>query len=417
MKLILGDCLEKLKSLSDSSIDAVITDPPYGMSQHSQTDIVAALTAWLAGNEYTHGSKGFMGKEWDSFVPSPTVWREVLRVLKPGGHILCAASSRISDLMGISLRLAGFEIRDTIEWVYGSGFPKSLNVGKAIDKAAGVEREVVGVSNNGSGASPQKLLNREKGDTGIGMLDGSGKTFTITEGSSEFEGQGTALKPAHEPFILARKPLEKGLTVAENCLKWGTGGIEIDGCRVDTDDNLNGGAYSGGSRSDGDWKENSGFKNDSLTEYQPPDGRFPANVIHDGSDCVVNMFPDSKGQQGDLKGHKTKRLSPNGCYGEFPPAADAVARNDSGSAARFFYCAKASKKERGVGNTHPTVKPIALMEYLVKLICREGQTVLDPFMGSGTTGVAAQNLNRHFIGIEKDETYFNIAHDRIYGEI
>jgi hypothetical protein len=294
--------------------------------------------------------------------------------------------------MAVRIEDAGFEIRDMIAWVYGSGLPKSLNIGKAVDKLQGNEREVVG---------------SEKID--IGMQGGSmhsGRSVNVveralTKGTSEWEGWGTALKPALEPITVARKPLlEK--TVAENCLKWGTGGINIDGCRVEGE--MGKDRSLGKPRIDTD---KYGKANPTLNP-QSPLGRFPANLILDGSDEVVELFP-----------------------------------NES---QRFFYCAKASKSERNKGceeleptrhadrniddavggdnprnrtntpkrNFHPTVKPIALMEYLVKLVSREGATVLDPFMGSGTTGIACRNLNRNFIGIELDKDYFEIATKRIY---
>lgn len=332
-----------------------------------------------------------------------------------------------------------------------SGFPKSLSIGKAMDKLQGNEREVVGISNNGSGAQPSKLNNHEKGDTGIGYMDGSGKVFEITKVTSEFEGWGTALKPALEPITLARKPLEKGLTVAENCLKWGTGGINIDGCRVE----LNGENPPSGSAkrvfASNQFTEEKVYGENKVTS---PQGRFPANLIHDGSDEVVGLFPQTKSGSGIKKkatGTANGIFNINKIDGEY-------LNGDSGSAARFFYCPKASKAERNRGceglpvktaaeltgrkegskglsgseehgnstnpyanggsvlpraNYHPTVKPIALMEYLVKLVSREGQTVLDPFAGSGTTGIACKNLNRNAILIEREAEYVEIAKARI----
>lgn len=437
-----------MQSLPDNSIDAVVTDPPYGMSQHSQQDIVAALTAWLTGEEYLHGKGGFMGKTWDSFVPSPTVWREVLRVLKPGGHILCAASSRTSDLMGISLRLAGFEIRDTIEWIYGSGFPKSLNISKAIDKATGAEREVV-----------ETRTGRERKDDGtvigLGHRGNISITAPATESAKQWEGFGTALKPAHEPFILARKPIEKGLTIAENCLKWGTGGLDIDGCRVEGE---------GWVRSENGIKPcglyELGLKR--IAQEMNQQGRFPANVIHDGSECVLDLFPEGKsgggrkGEIGKRNYFESKKSVVYGVRGGLGVGGEVFfdgerndfytltkVHSDTGSAARFFYCSKASQSERNAGladfedkqvrttydkkvrdahdndsgkprkNIHPTVKPLALMRYLIQLITPPNGVVLDPFMGSGSTGIAAKNLGRGFIGIELETEYFEIAKARI----
>ena len=403
-----GDCLEILKTLPDNSVDAVITDPPYGLS--------------------------FMGKKWDYDVPSVEIWQECLRVLKHGGYLLSFAGTRTQHRMACNIEDAGFEIRDMIAWVYGSGFPKSLNIGKAVDKLQGNEREVVG-KQKGAGTTGDNQVGHQ---TFVAKNQYEDGTHDITKGTSEWEGWGTALKPALEPITVARKPLEKGLTVAENCLKWGTGGINIDGCRVP----LNGQLKTGGG-----CKGNTNPVNINLTHNPQVDntqGRFPANLIHDGSQEVLELFPNT----GNGVGQRTY--------------------DGSGSAARFFYCAKASKAERNRGcegleekiqnntetnsrtfndrcltckkkfvgsdntichcppelkitdktiytnkNNHPTIKPIALMEYLVKLVTREGQTVLDPFAGSGTTGIACKNLNRNAILIEREAEYVEIAKRRI----
>jgi site-specific DNA-methyltransferase (adenine-specific) len=428
------DCLAVLAELPDNSVDAVVTDPPYGMSQHTQQDIVAALTAWLAGEEYVHGKGGFMNKTWDSFVPSPAVWREVLRVLKPGGHILCAASSRTADLMGISLRLAGFEIRDTIEWIYGSGFPKSLNISKAIDKAAGAER--VKIDNPLAKQQTATISKSMNGMIGVKTIS----PIPVTDPAKQWEGFGTALKPAHEPFILARKPIEKGLTIAENCLKWGTGGLDIDGSRVEAKEDDKSCNITRDKRG-----MHHGFKDarQSIRDdvwVMPTQGRFPANVIHDGSACVLELFPVSNHVE---KRDKKVNSGENGSFTTHKSGDLTTLYKDSGSAARFFYSAKASPSERNAGladfedkqvrttydkkvrdahdndsgkprkNIHPTVKPLALMRYLIQLITPSNGIVLDPFMGSGTTGIAAKNLNRGFIGIELETEYFEIAKARI----
>jgi len=414
-----GDCLEKLKDLSDNSVDAVVTDPPYGLS--------------------------FMGKKWDYDVPSEDIWRECLRVLKPGGYLLAFAGTRTQHRMAVRIEDAGFEIRDMIAWVYGSGFPKSLNIGKSIDELQGNERENLGVSNNGSGASSIKMENHEKGDTGIGYMDGSGKSFNITKGDSEWEGWGTALKPALEPITVARKPLSEK-TVALNVLKWATGGIDIDGSRVEVnpeiDDMLR--SVDRNKRESETWEKGSGFKNEnnSLTGV-PSNGRFPANFIHDGSEEVVSMFPNTKSGATKKQIESYEGNSVTGFLrGESNPSNQ---HGDSGSAARFFYCAKASKSERNAGcedmietrhadrnvddgvggdnprnrsntskkNFHPTVKPIALMEYLVKLVSKEGSVILDPFGGSGSTAVACKNTNRNYILIEREADYLPIINARI----
>jgi DNA modification methylase len=341
MKMIdiqVGDCLDVLKTLDDNSIDSIVTDPPYGLS--------------------------FMGKRWDYDVPSVAVWCECLRVLKHGGHLLSFAGARTYHRMAVNIEDAGFEIRDQIMWVYGSGFPKSHNIGKAI-------------------------------------------------GNTEHEGWGTALKPAHEPIVLARKPLSEK-TIAKNVLRWGTGGINIDGCRVGTKDNLNGGAYSMGEYDTTGKTYELGLKRQEG-KYEQPQGRFPANFIHDGSDEVVGLFPDNiKGVvgAGSRGGHKfmVEGVKQSGAIGS---SGNGV--QDSGSAARFFYCPKANKKERNAGceNNHPTVKPLALMQYLCRLVTPPSGVVLDPFMGSGTTGMAAQAEGFGFVGIEREAEYVEIAMARI----
>jgi len=649
IQIINDDCLIALRGMADNSVDSVVTDPPYGIS--------------------------FMNKHWDYDVPSVEIWKEVLRVLKPGGHILCACGTRTQHRMTVNIEDAGFEIRDVIAWIYGSGFPKSLNVGKAIDSAQGKERELVGVSHNGSGASISKLANHNRGDTGIGYMDGSGKIFEITKGNSEYEGWGTALKPACEYWTLAYKPfsifkkyaifttvnntlldliwqslenlqeedtsnlLEMGLiplntallwhsileevsiseskftistelklitelkilnsllsrntqentdgkyqtyqngmnesqangfnalattagrvleglshiksdleitrfivteiaslrekntysfvpnveinlktlnesvnfvlhrvlinliteennsrlsilvnyaekllqqslqeipniavenvwqkhleniqpeltlwtlarkplsekTVATNVLKWGTGGINIDGCRVETDETITN--HSRGYESaisKGKYGDSSAQETHQTDGQQQ--GRFPANVIHDGSEEVINSFPDAKGQCGDLIGHDHDIKSPNDIFGIMPPRYDATKRvDDSKSASRFFYCAKASKSERNKGldefnevitddgrekpidnafllgetqrrNNHPTVKPVSLMRYLCRMITPLKGIILDPYMGSGSTGIGAKVEGFNFIGIERESEYCKIAQTRI----
>lgn len=396
-----SDCLDVMRGMDANSIDAIVTDPPYGLA--------------------------FMGRRWDYQLPPMEIWREALRVAKPGTHLLAFGGSRTYHRMACAIEDAGWEIRDCIMWVYGSGFPKSMDVGKAIDKHFGAERKVVGVSNRGSGASRVKLENHSKGDTGIGMLDGSGKTFAITAPASDeakkWNGYGTCLKPAFEPIIVARKPLDG--TVVSNVLKWGTGALNIDGCRVPTDDNLNGGAYSkNGHRSGlkGDIRNSAaaGMFAPGKTvdgEYRQPLGRFPANLVHDGSEEVLACFPESKGALAPVMGkcgNQKSHIGDRGIYGCYEMRDTPMfPRGDSGSAARFFYCAKASRKERGEGNGHPTVKPIALMRWLITLVAPPNAVVLDPFMGSGTTGVAALQLGRRFIGVEREAEYYEIAERRI----
>ena len=338
-----GDCSDVLKALPDNSVDAVVTDPPYGLS--------------------------FMGKRWDYDVPSEDVWRECLRVLKPGGHLLAFAGTRTQHRMAVRIEDAGFEIRDMIAWLYGSGFPKSLDVSKAIDKAAGAERTEVVRSGVKSGVAPDGGVYAKGLNAGFQQRE---LLAPATDAARQWQGWGTALKPAMEPVTVARKPLIG--TVAENVLAHGTGAINVDGCRVHSDD-AQGGTYTikrfapGASvNRDGIWKQDVEFTGEMKA------GRWPANVIHDGSDEPVALL---------------------------------------GDAARFFYCAKASKKDRGEGNNHPTVKPTDLMRYLVRLVTPPRGVVLDPFMGSGTTGKAAVLEGFGFIGIEREEEYVEIARARI----
>jgi DNA modification methylase len=374
--LIRGDCLEELKKAEPISVDAVVTDPPYGLS--------------------------FMGKKWDYDVPSVDLWREVFRVLKPGGHLLSFGGTRTYHRMVVAIEDAGFEIRDQVMWIYGSGFPKSLDVSKAIDKAAGAKRELgptVGEMNG------RNIENHKKEHEILAQVNGWDKrtSVPVTPEAILWQGFGTALKPANEPIVLARKPLEKGLTVAENVLKWGCGAINIDGTRIGTELVESG---RGGRN-----KTNSIYE-DGLapqTERTFTQGRWPANVLFDES--AAEMLPIENKQ----------------------------------SVSRFFYVAKTSKRERNAGlegmpaincgmmeddnyaiktgsgnlrdtknqNHHPTVKPIKLMEYLCKLVTPPGGTILDPFMGSGSTGCAAVKLGFKFIGIEREAEYLEIAKRRI----
>ena len=347
MQILNGNNLDLLKTLPDNSVDSVVTDPPYGLS--------------------------FMNKKWDYDVPSVEFWKEAYRVLKHGGHVLSFGGTRTYHRMVVNIEDAGFEIRDQIMWLYGSGFPKSLNIGKAIDKIQGNERENIGIGKAGKG------FNKIKGfGNNVNLGGGANSTWDTTKGNSEWEGWGTALKPANEPICLARKPLSEK-SVAENVLKHGTGGINIDGCRVGLHDGDD--ARLGGN---GSWKTDKSAKNVYSGGYvgdvieSSSLGRFPANVIHDGNDEVLEGFP-----------------------------------KENGSASRFFYCAKASKSDRNDGNIHPTVKPTELMRYLCRLITPQNGIVLDPFMGSGSTGKGAILEGFDFIGMELDPEYVEIAKARI----
>lgn len=377
--LYLGDCTDALKTMPDNSVDSITTDPPYGLS--------------------------FMGKRWDYDVPGVEVWAECLRVLKPGGHLLAFAGTRTQHRMAVRIEDAGFEIRDMIAWVYGSGFPKSLDVSKAIDKAAGAEREVVGTVDprgtfDGRERKSAAINTNWRGAEGReDVRDLSQKQITApaTEAARQWQGWGTALKPALEPITVARKPLAKGHAVAANVLAHGTGALNIDGCRVETNESTlrpngpvgyNWGGSGGVGRSDC--------------------GRWPANLIHDGSDEVLAGFPQSSAKNGVTQGE-----GKGGIWSKSTGKRAGPTHGDAGSAARFFYCAKASKNDRGEGNAHPTVKPTELMRYLCRLVTPAGGVTLDPFMGSGSTGKAAMLEGFRFIGIEREVKYFDIACRRI----
>ena len=492
-----GNCLDELKNLPDSSIDAIVTDPPYGLGNADPDYILSALKMWMDGDrEHIPAGKGFMGKQWDAFVPPPAVWDECFRVLKPGGHILVFAGTRTQDLMGLSVRMAGFEIRDSISWIYGSGFPKSLDISKALDKMAGAEREILGRNPNSRENATKDNTLYESGT--VGKTDYI--TAPATDAAKQWSGWGTALKPAVEPIIVGRKPLSEK-TVAQNVLKWGTGGINIDDSRIGraendvsvagsrtatfgTQETISGGDGSGG------WEQNSG-------------GRFPANLIFThAEDCVeigvveesyaINKTEEWTGfgqkerpdyesseqkvstvlyecvdgcpvkeldeQSGVLKSGSmdsiTKGYDPE-TFNTFGKqySRRVVHKGDSGGASRFFYVAKANKKDRNEGldgliekgkvyngtsedsagkapgsvedkfstkpqtNFHPTVKPTSLMEYLVALVCPEGGTVLDPFTGSGSTGKAAIRKGMKFVGIEMTDEYLPIIKGRLEHEI
>ena len=356
MNLYSGNCLDVLKTLATNSVDSIVTDPPYGIA--------------------------LMNKKWDYDVPSVDIWKECLRVLKPGGQALIACGTRTQHRMAVNIEDAGFEIRDVITWLYSSGFPKSLDISKALDKAAGAEREVIGYGSTHINRPPTKNWKKAAQKMKVGKFKIEGAqtggqlaaiTAPATEAAKQWQGWGTALKPACEFWTLARKPLQG--TVAQNVLKHGTGGLNIDGCRVGVEERTYKGMSANkpdvGTFRDDNWVP----KNISVTVT----GRFPANLILDEEAAAM-----------------------------------------VGEHARFFYVAKASKAERNAGceelprgNNHPTIKPIKLMSYLCRLVTPPKGTVLDPFMGSGSTGVAAKQEGFSFIGIELSEEYLEIAKRRI----
>ncbi len=340
-----------------------------------------------------------MGKRWDYDVPSVEVWQECLRVLKPGGHLLAFAGTRTQHRMAVRIEDAGFEIRDMIAWVYGSGFPKSLDVSKAIDKAAGAEREVIGPNPN---SRPNMV--RVEASVLAPRVDAP-LTAPATDTARQWQGWGTALKPALEPITVARKPLAG--TVAENVLAHGTGALNVDGCRVGTDKIVT--RVSGGKGFGSNFRDD-GWLPPSESYSQTNSGRWPANLIHDGSDEVVELFPVTTSGGGDKHGRKASTFCASTGWEAFKGTSNG---GDTGSAARFFYCAKTSKRDRGDDNNHPTVKPTDLMRYLCRLVTPPGGVVLDPFMGSGSTGKAAVAEGFCFIGIEREAEYLEIARRRI----
>jgi site-specific DNA-methyltransferase (adenine-specific) len=474
-KLMLGDNIESLKKLPDNSIDSVVSDPPYGLSAPK--------------NSGKSSQGGFMGKKWDYDVPSVDFWKEVYRVLKPGGHILSFGGTRTYHRMVVNIEDAGFEIRDQIMWLYGSGFPKSHNIGKSVDKLQGNEREVVG----------EVKQPRMNGDYGKGNHNEREiKELELTKGSSPYEGWGTALKPANEPICVARKPLSEN-TIAENVLKWGTGGINIDGCRVGSE----GGTMKVDINKDSDTMFDGGRHNSGKVA-ELNEGRFPANIIlecicdevikgekgeikevkgkvdnngeiygggkgKNSSDYISKCIVGDKGdthtnpmcpcrlldEQSGVLSNQSKSKRKGGFKTEYVGGEnvnkyETLAYTDKGGASRYFYQAKVSKQERNMGldgfdekesvmpgintfdndgnrlrvdgsiipplvskNVHPTVKPVALMSYLCRLVTPANGIVCDPFMGSGSTGIASQLEGFRFVGMEMDPDYFKIAEARI----
>jgi DNA modification methylase len=438
-RVVLGDCRDVLRTLADNSVDSVVTDPPYEL--------------------------GFMGKSWDStgIAYDVTVWEECLRVLKPGGHILAFGGSRTWHRLAVAVEDAGFEIRDSIAWIYGSGFPKSLDVSKAIDKKAGAEREVLGMGAARCGQLEKTGVCDGHFDNGTLTVTHQLATAPSTAEAQQWSGWGTALKPAFEPVVVGRKPFGKGVTVAENVLAWGVGGLNIDASRIGMSekdrsviDNMGGFGNEG-------WKNttspayNTNNPDNPLIRTQATahtQGRWPANVILD--EVTAGLVDEQSGvlKSGSLSGKSVYSQGSTETTTSFVPGwagnpRTYVSPANEGGASRFFYVAKASKRDRNEGlegledtgagemvdrvegsagmdspragagrtsgakNFHPTVKPTQLMRYLIKLVTPPGGTVLDPFTGSGSTGKAALLDGYKFVGAELTEEYLPIIEGRL----
>lgn len=431
-----GNNIELLKEYPDNHFDSIVTDCPYGLGK--EPNALKLLQDWIDHGYHEIKGNGFMGNNWDAFVPQPLFWKEIFRVLKPGGYILAFFGTRTYDWGTMAIRLAGFEIRDMITWHYGSGFPKSLNISKAIDSYKGEVREL---TRNGKEKKPGKNIKfdvrgsneRERYDIPV---------CEEAKEAKEAKGWGTALKPATEPICVARKPLCGN--VAENYLKYGTGGINLDDCRIEfendqdlksatfgTGTNILGGNYVGSKLTDG-------RKNIEANVL----GRFPANVI---LDPYMGAVLDE--QTGVLTSGKPsgQRNAKNKIYGEYNIGTDVTGFGDSGGASRFFYCAKSSQDERNAGcehltaipggfknasglgisggsdrykeilmnNHHPTVKPISLMRYLQRLVTPKGGICLDPYAGSGTSGCAAAFEDINIVLMEMMPEYMPIIEARV----
>jgi site-specific DNA-methyltransferase (adenine-specific) len=451
-----GDCIETMRRLPENSVDAIVTDPPYGlefMGKEWDSFAEGRGKKYKSGGKLTHtdfknlgtlpsytsrpakrcakcGKQAWSGSpcqcdapEWvidnsplRAFQSFSEAWaREAFRVLKPGGHLLAFAGTRTYHRMASGVEDAGFEIRDCIAWMYGSGFPKSLDVSKAIDKAAGAERKVVGTKLGTPGyslASNDKVYRNSYGTFG----DAEGEcavTAPATPEAVKWSGWGTALKPAFEPIVVARKPLIG--TVAQNVLEHGTGALNIDATRIGTDTvGWSGGGRDGNSVTAGASRGGtSGGYNFSDGIARPAAGRWPANVV---LDAEAGAILDE--QSGDsVAGQPTAERGRGGIWSA---SADGIPAGpqygDRCGASRFFYCAKASKKDRntnGAANTHPTVKPTELMRWLIRLVTPPGGIILDPFGGSGSTGVAAQADSVRCILIEREDEYLSIIRERL----
>lgn len=420
-------CIPVLRRLPSNSVHAIITDSPYGLG--TQPPIVDVLEAWMAGKPYKAKGRGFMGNEWDAFVPGPEVWRECYRVLKPGGYLLSFFGTRTMDIGTLAIRIAGFEIRETIAWVYGQGMPKGGDLGKAFDKRAGVNRKVVGYrrmhstyyATSGDGTSQEQFRVQD-----VPITSGP-----VTDAAKRWDGWAHMLRPSFEPIVMARKPFDG--TLLDNVERHCVGALNVDACRLPDDPELakNWNRDQSQSAKDGGPSMGGRFDTIRLDSYAPA-GRWPSNLCYEaGCEEFIALLPETK------DGVAVRRNSGGKNFGsdaEKPPMDDmgyggggstsrffkACEPDGPGSAARFYYCAKTNKSDKNSGSRfaevdsdHPTVKPVDLMRWLVRMVTPPDGVVLDPFMGSGSTGVACKAEGFHFIGIERERDYFEIASKRL----
>lgn len=376
-----GDSREILREFPDNYFDSVVTDAPYGLG--AEPDAVQVLTDWISKGYHEIKGTGFMGKQWDAFVPQPAQWREVYRVLKPGGHLLSFFGTRTFDWGVISLRIAGFEVRDQIAWTYGEGMPKGLDISRAIDRHLGAVRQGKTVISGGDlFTDPEEIpvgkMWRVGGGNTLNLRQGDARDVfseskdPATQSAADWSGWNTSLKPAWEPIVVCRKPFPG--SVAANVLENGVGALNVDGCRVETKYDTTGSSSISPNAVFGKMKTKNVSGGRGL-------GRWPANIAHDGTDPVLNAFGGA-----------------------------------DNNPARFFYCAKATPSDRhapGVKNTHPTVKPTPLMRWLCRMVTPPGGIVLDPFSGSGSTGKGAILEGFQYVGIELDAEMCEISRLRL----
>lgn len=421
-----ADAREALRDMDAATFDACVTDPPYALVSIARR-FGAENAAPAAAGVYARAAAGFMGKRWDTgeCAFDPAFWAEVLRVLNPGAHLVAFGGTRTYHRLVCAIEDAGFEIRDQLAWLFGSGFPKSHDVSRGLDKALGVAGE------RGEYKTPAHAIKRKPGNERMhegyqrpwrddaDASDANMRAYLPgSDAAKQWQGWGTALKPAHEPIVLARKPLIG--TIAANALQYGTGALNINACRVayeSADDAAAAAAAVQRSRQ----SPNRSFAGWDMAQHNltPEDyaagssglGRWPANLVHDGSEGVLRLFPDTDGQQRAVGPEHGEKSSVN-TFGDYGPRNKFAPRQDSGSAARFFYNAKADADDR-LGSKHPTVKPVDLMAWLVKLVTPPGGRVLDPFAGSGPTGMACMREGFHCTLIEREAEYVDDIKRRV----